>query len=310
MIKETGEQIAVVANQIVQARHRLDPRQQKVIAWAIGQITRDDTDFMTHTLSVSEFARLTGSESGSLYREMETVTKSLLRSILEIKVQDGDRRRVAFQWLSRCIYRDGEGTVEIRFHSELKPYLLELRSRFTQLRLNRFFKFRSSFTIRFFERIEMQRGLNRHTWQMSLIELREWLSVEESSYPKFGLFRERILDAAQRELDIKSDWSFTFQTLKTGRKITGVEFTLRQSRAPKIHPARERWKKSKPELKAKVLNVAKNLTRWDNASDSAILEDPSFWEHLPDLFDEVEQGQKTFPLTSGIDALTTTQPLR
>lgn len=301
MIKETGEQIAVVANQIVQARHRLDPRQQKVIAWAIGQITRDDTDFMTHTLSVSEFARLTGSESGSLYREMETVTKSLLRSILEIKIQDGDRRRVAFQWLSHCVYRDGEGTVEIRFHSELKPYLLELRSRFTQLRLNRFFKFRSSFTIRFFERVEMQRGLNRHTWQMSLLELREWLSVEASSYPKFGLFRERILDAAQRELDLKSDWSFTFQTIKTGRKITGVEFTLRQSRAPKINPARERWKKSKPELKAKVLNAARNLTRWDNASDSTILEDPSFWEHISDLFDEVEQGQKTFPLASGSD---------
>ena len=240
MITDSGEHIVVIANQIVQARHKLDLRQQKIVAWGIAQIARDDTDFMTHKLSVSEFAKLTGSESGNLYREMETVTKSLLRSVLEIRIQDGDRRRIVFQWLSHCVYREGEGTVEIRFHDQLKPYLLELRSRFTQLRLERFFKFRSAYTIRFFERIEMQRGLNRQVWQMALDELREWLGIELSTYPFFGLLRANVLDVAQRKLDSKSDWSFSFQTIKTGRRITGVEFTLRPSRAPKVDVVRDR----------------------------------------------------------------------
>jgi len=296
MILETGEQIAVVANQIVQARHRLDPQQQKVIAWAIGQIARDDTDFLTHTLSVSEFRQLIGTDSGRIYAQMEAVTKSLLRAIVEVRINDGDRRRIAFQWLSRCVYREGEGTVEIRFHNELRPYLLELRSRFTQLRLDRFFRLRSSYSIRFYERLEMQRGLSRQTWTMTLGELREWLSIEPDAYQFFGLFRARVLDQAQRELDAKSDWSFSFQPVKTGRKITGVEFTIRPAKAPKNDPSRDRWRKASPELRAKVIANAQRRPMWEGKSAAEVQATPEFWTYLPDLLAAVEQGQAALPL--------------
>lgn len=296
MINESGEQLVVLANQIVQARHKLDPRQQKVIAWAIAQIARDDSDFLTHTLSITEFAKLTGSESGSLFREMEAVTKSLLRSIVEIRVNDGDRRRIAFQWLSRCVYREGQGTVEIRFHNELKPYLLELRSRFTQLRLDRFFRFRSSYTIRFYERIEMQKGVNRQSWTMTIEELREWLGIEPENYKYFGLLRAYVLDVAHSELDAKSDWSFSYQTVKTGRKITGVEFTLRPARAPKTDPSREKWKKAPAELRAKVLENAKTRPIWEGKDEKEILADTKFWENLSLLFEAVEKGQRALAL--------------
>lgn len=296
MITPEGNQIAVLANQIIRARHRLDPRQQKVLAWAVAQIARDDSDFLTHTLSISEFAKLTGSDSGSLFREMEAVTKSLLRAVIEIKENDGDRRRIAFQWLSRCVYRDGEGTVEIRFHDELKPYLLELRSRFTQLRLDQFFRFRSSYTIRFFERIEMERGMGREGWTMTVEAMRDWLGIEAGAYKFFGLFRAKVIDVAQRELDTKGDWSFSFQLVKTGSKITGVEFTIRRSRAPKTDPNRERWKKASPDLRAKVFEAAKTKPRWQEKTDSEIETDDGFWKYLPDLLAEVEQGQRALSL--------------
>ncbi len=297
MITSKGDTVAVVANQIINARHKLDLRQQKVLAWAIGQIARDDTEFLTHRLSVAEFSKLVGSTSGSVYREMETVTKSLLRALLEIRIDDGDRRRVAFQWLSKCVYREGEGTVEIRFHDELRSYLLELRARFTQLRLEKLYKFRSSYTIRFFEKLEMQRGLNRLAWTMPLAELRDWLGLEPESYAFFGLLRAKVLDVAQRELDQKSDWSFSYEVSKTGRKISGVEFTLRPSRSPKVDPIRDRWKKASPELKAKVLQVAKRKPRWSDETDEAILADSRFWDYLGDMFAEVEQGQQALGLS-------------
>lgn len=296
MITESGELIAVVANQIVTARHRLNPRQQQVINWAIAQIARDDSDFLTHTLSVSEFAKLTGTKSGSIFKEMEVVTTSLLREILETK-EPGERSYTRFQWLSRCKYEKGNGTVEIRFHDELKPYLLELRTRFTQLRLERVFRLRSSYSIRFFERIEMNRGLNRLTWAMTLDELRNWLGIAPDAYKFFGLLRANVLDVAQRELDAKSDWSFSFLTVKTGRKITGVEFTARPARSPKNNPLAERWKKAPDELRAKVLALAGTKPRWEGKTESEITTDSAFWQYLGDLFSEVEQGQKSLPLS-------------
>ena len=297
MKNDSGETLVVVANQIVQARHKLDPRQQKVIAWAIGQIARDDTDFTPLKLSVSEFAKLTGTESGNIYSQMEAVTKSLLRSVVEIRIQDGDRRRIAFQWLSECTYRDGQGTVDIQFHERLKPYLLELRSRFTQLRLERFYKFRSTYTIRFFERVEMQRGLNRMSWQMTLADLKDWLGLEPTAYADgFSAMKAYVLDVAQKELDTKSDWSFSFVTIKTGRKITGVEFTIRPSRSPKVDPSRDRWKKAPAALRARVIENAKTRPIWSDKGESEILNDAKFWEYLPALFEAVEKGQSALAL--------------
>lgn len=295
VLNESGEQIAVVANQIIQARHRLDPRQQKVIAWAIGQIARDDQDFLCHRLEVSEFAKLTGSESGSLFKEMEQVTTSLLRSILEIREAAGNRARTKFQWLSKCVYTEGEGVVELQFHSELKPYLLELKSRFTQLRLERFFRFRSSYTMRFFERIEMERGLNRLGWSATTEELWSWLGLEPGTYAKFGAFRANVLDIAARELTAKSDYSFTFETVKTGRRITGVQFSICRAGAPRLDPCRERWKRASVADKSRVLTIARLKSRWADMSDQQILDDGVFFEHLPRLLDEAA-GQTSLPV--------------
>lgn len=289
--------IAVVANQIVQARHKLDPRQQKVIAWALGETARDDTDFLTHRLSVAEFANLVGSTSGNIYSQMESVTTSLLQSIVEIRQNEGDRGRIKFQWLSECRYRDGEGCVDLRFHDRLKPYLLELQSRFTKIRLERFFKLRSTFSIRFYERLEMHRNMSRQTWTMTLAELRDWLGLEPTAYGAFSALRAYVLNRAQRELDEKSDWSFSFSVMKTGRKITGLEFTIRPAKTPKNDPARERWKKATPELRAAVIANAKSRPKWEGLTDAEVQATPEFWSYLPDLLAAVEQGQEALPLT-------------
>lgn len=293
MQTDSGETIAVIGNQLLLARHRLTVRQQKVISWMAGQIARDDVSLLDHKLSVAEFAKITGSESGSLYKEMESVTTSLLREVLHLR-GPGDRQRVKFQWLSRALYHDGEGTCELRFHEELKPHLLELRRAFTQVRLERFFQFRSKFTIRFFERLEMLRGLNRLEWTLTLAELRDWLGIEEKTYPQFGLLRKGVLDTASRELHEKSDWSFSYEVVKTGRRITGVAFTVRRSGTPRVDPSRERWRRASVEVKAQVLDAARGLQRWDGATDEKILTDDAFWSNLTDLFVKAEIGQAVF----------------
>ena len=309
MITESGTQIAVVANQIIRARHRLDPRQQKTIAWAIAQIPKDATTLDRQTLSIADFARLTDNDSGDIYRQMETVTTSLLRSILEIR-EPGGRSYTRFQWLSECEYRKGEGTVLLRLHPKLEPYLLELRGRFTRLALEKFFKFRSSYTIRLFERIEMQRGLALQpgipkeqklsylTWTMTLLEIREWLGLEATTYPKFGLLRANVLDIAQRELNTKAEWSFTFKTIKTGKRITGIEFTIRHASKPITRPNSDLWLKTSAEMQTKVLRFAhERIRRWmDPANtDEVILADATFWTELPRILD-LMVGQTQLPI--------------
>lgn len=297
MKTESGELIAVVGNQIIQAVHKLGVRQQKTLFLAIAQIARDDTKFNTTRIKVSDFARMMGVEaSGQIFREMEQVTTSLLQEVIHIRLHDGARTRRKFQWLSHCDYKEGEGVVILKFHDELEPWFLQLKQYFTQLKVDRIFRLKSTYSIRFFERIEMQRGLNKLQWTMTMEELREWLGTPIETYPRFGLLRARTLDPAQIELDAKSDWSFSFVTIKTGKKITGVEFTMRPSRSPKVDPIREKWKHASPALRALVLSNAKNRPVWEGKTDAEILDDVKFWDNLQMLFDEVERGQKSLAL--------------
>lgn len=297
MKTENGELIAVVANQIIRAAYTLHPWQRKMIFYCIAQIGRDDKNLLEYRITAADFIRdIDATTNGDSYRRLETCADSLLRTVLHIRINEGDRTRRKFQWLSKCDYEDGNGAVNIKFNDELKPWLTELSKHFTQLRLQRMFRLRSGYSIRFFERIEMQRGLSQLTWTIHLSELREWLGLEVGSYASFPAFRTYVLDAAQRELDAKSDWSFSFVAIKTGRKITGIEFTLRPSRTPKMAPSRDRWKKASPALKALLIENARNRPVWEGKEEAEILGDVRFWENLPMILDEVERGQKALSL--------------
>jgi plasmid replication initiation protein len=294
METDNGEQIAVVANQIVQACYGLNVRQQKLVIMGLAQIARDDTEFFGFRIPVSDYAKQTGVElNGKAYRELAAIAHSMLREIISVRINEGDRNRREFQWVSQCDYEDGNGAVNLRFHDNLKPWLLQLRKHFTQLRVKHLLQLRSAYSIRLLERVEMQRGLNQLCWTVSLDELKEQLGIKAETYAKFGLFRANVLDVAQKELDAKSDWSFSFETIKTGRKITGVEFTLRPSHAPKVDPVRQKWKKATPEQREAVLKIARSWARYDGKKDDEILGDPVFWEHLGELFGELEEGQKS-----------------
>jgi plasmid replication initiation protein len=308
MIDESGSYVAVVANHIIESRHKLNPLQQKVIAWAIGQIARDDGDFLTHTLHVSEFADLIGEQKkGQMYRRMEAVTESLLCEVLHIRMQTGDRHRVKFQWLSKCTYHDGKGTVDIRFHEELRPFLLELQNRFTQIRLDKFFAIHGTYALRFFERIECQIGLTKQpkhkrpegydplVWQMTLPVLRDWLGIPPDSYDQISALKEYVLKTAQRQLDEKSDWSFSFVPMTTGRRVTGFEFRIRPARSPKTDQNATRWKNASADMRQLVLNAAKKHRAFAGQSERQILASPKFDRNLDMLFAEA-QGQQSLDL--------------
>ncbi|MBF0556161.1 MAG: RepB family plasmid replication initiator protein, partial [Nitrospirae bacterium] len=57
-------------------------------------------------------------------------------------------------------------------------------------------------------------------------ELRKILGITDSEYPLYANFKQRVILTAQAELAKSTDLSFTFKEIKTGRKVTGIEFTI------------------------------------------------------------------------------------
>lgn len=67
----------------------------------------------------------------------------------------------------------------------------------------------------------------RKSWSVGVDELRQILNCDaEESYKEFKLFNNRILKKCQKELQEKTECRFTYVPVKTGRKVTAVQFTL------------------------------------------------------------------------------------
>lgn len=67
----------------------------------------------------------------------------------------------------------------------------------------------------------------RKTWEVKTEELRQLLGcAEDELYREYKFFNQRILKRCQKELLEKTECRFTYEPVKTGRKVTAVRFTL------------------------------------------------------------------------------------
>lgn len=77
----------------------------------------------------------------------------------------------------------------------------------------------------------------RKSWEVEVDELRQILSCDkDESYSAFKVFNDRILKRCQKELLEKTECRFEYEPIKSGRRVTGVRFTL-ETLADGIEPA-------------------------------------------------------------------------
>ena len=67
----------------------------------------------------------------------------------------------------------------------------------------------------------------RKCWTVDVDELRQILNCDQDeSYSAFKVFNDRILKRCQKELLEKTECRFSYEPIKTGRKVTSVRFVL------------------------------------------------------------------------------------
>ncbi len=216
------------ANSLVEARYGITKNEQLILCAMMSFINPDDSDFLTYRTSITQFLNLLGVDRKSGKREMENVVKRLLSRVLQIETEHGWKM---FQWVSYAEVNTEEDSLLLRFHHELKPYLLELNGRFTRLKLQEVVKLKSVYSIRMYQILKDYYGQGQQKFSYSLEDYRQiLLGSKTKKYPSFKYFRMKVLNVAQRELNEKSNLSFTFTTIRVGRKIGRIEFQIVQLR--------------------------------------------------------------------------------
>ncbi|WP_080965286.1 RepB family plasmid replication initiator protein [Clostridium novyi] len=137
---------------------------------------------------------------------------------------------IKIHWFASIKYFKDEGKMAFTFAPRLKPYYLQLKN-YTKYRISNIASLKSQYSIRIYELLKQYEKIK--TRKLDLNHLKELLGLEIHQYPKFYDFKNRVLNVAQKELSEKTDIKFTFEEIKTGRKVTSIRFFIDQKHKKK-----------------------------------------------------------------------------
>lgn len=222
---ENNNKLVVKSNSLIEAKYKLTIREQKIILYLTSQIKKEDEEFKTYTFSIKEFTEMMGLKNPN-YNEILDIIEQLQRKVLRIKIDKGKKKGYAsVAWLSFAFHSESEGTIDMRFDPFLKPYLLQLKDRFTAYELKNIVELKRSYSIRLYELLKQYESLRERI--IDVFELRGLLGIEDK-YSSFGNIKQKILEPSKKEIKDKTDICFEYEEIKKGRKVDRVKFIIQK----------------------------------------------------------------------------------
>lgn len=222
-------EVAAQRNDLIHGQQSLTLVQKRIFAMVVQQISRDDKDFKTYNIKIRDLVD-TGN-SYNVYNQIQEETKKLIQKVLTKKTVQEDGRRSFTHWsmISKAHHVEGEGTLEINLHPDIRDMLLRLKEQgnFTPVPVAEILACRSTHGQRIFEMLYSWRQHRR--WEVSLEELRFSLGLEDK-YANYSDFRRFVLEKAQEDLKKNTNMRFIWteecrnRGRGSGRKVTHLIF--------------------------------------------------------------------------------------
>ncbi|NFA44464.1 RepB family plasmid replication initiator protein [Clostridium botulinum] len=223
--------IVTKANSLITANYDLSLQEQKLILTLASMVQPNDEEFKEYEIKIKDFMNLLDVRDEKKYIEIPKITKDLMKKVFEIK--EG-KDIIQLAWLSSARYRTGQGIVVLKFDSSLKPYMLQLKELYTSYKLENILSLKSKYSLRIYEILKCNQF--KKVWEVELVELKKILGITEKSYSVYQNVKNRIIIQAQKELKEKTDISFEFEEIKTGRKVTSIKFIIKTNKVNGIAP--------------------------------------------------------------------------
>lgn len=236
-----GKEIMSVtkSNALIDAGYRLSLTEIQIILYGIGLINPLQKDFpLSYRIDIDRFAEMFNREHGQIYKE---VKDAVLKRFWErdFSYTDEKGKIVTLRWLTKIVHEDKTGYLEIKFSSEIQPYLHQLQKNFTTYYIDQISKFRSIYSIRFYEYAIMflnKEKIDQGKFCLLLSEIKQSFDIIKK-YDRFCDFKSRVLEPPKKEINKFSDINFDFKVIKLGRTPHQIEFDVsrkRQKEAPDI----------------------------------------------------------------------------
>lgn len=218
--KKSQKEIVIQSNELLEAPLYNNALQLKVFSKIIVAI-RKNKDEDTYTFPVNEL--LETFEAGKdNYAYLKQECKKMFRII---DLSDPDKRGFELSVLFTNIGLNEKGVVSFKVNPELKPLILDLsKGKYTKYYLENISRLKGIYSIRIYELLKQYQRIGYR--KIKIDDLKYFLAIEIKKYGRYNDLKRKVVIPSQKELEEKTDIRFTFEDIKTGRKITHVKFNI------------------------------------------------------------------------------------
>jgi plasmid replication initiation protein len=220
--KKSPKPIVISGNNYIEAFYQTDYLAKKMMI-ASSYLCRDvdwKPEGFEVVISSHELRELSGLSRNSL-KHLEKAVDKLHRQVIRLKDPENNKNWKSFSYLPKGEYKDGKLTLLI--NSEMKPFIQDLQKNFTQYHIENVKPLKSGYSIRIFELLKMHAYRGRY--RVTIDKIRKMFGLEDK-YKTYGMFKKRVLESSKKEIKEHCDIYFEYRELKTGNKVTELEFEI------------------------------------------------------------------------------------
>ena len=202
----------VKSNAIIQkSRFSMTTQQQKIILFLVSKIKPNEEVCHPYTVSVREFCKVCNIDfnNGKNYINIKTAIKEVADKSIWLTLPNGKERLL--RWLDRVELDKNNGMIEVRFSTDMMPFLLDLKEKYTQYQLDNILPMKSKYGIRLFELLKSYANMDK-VLTLSIDELKKRMDCE--NYTRFPDFRRNALERAVEDINCYTDLVVRYELKK------------------------------------------------------------------------------------------------
>ncbi|BDS15580.1 replication initiation protein [Aureispira anguillae] len=257
MNEQPPKALVTKSNNLVEARYHFSIWETRVFTKLVSLIQPGDEDFKKYKLQIRDLVSFFGVNDNDAYAKIKAVPDNLLKKVVTIPyTENGEERFLKTGLIAQAsIPKKKEGYIELSFHPDLKPYLLQLKRTFLSYDIRNVLKISSVYSIRIYELLKQYEKIGYREFDIDTLKV--ILGVSDK-YKLYGHFKSRIILKAQEDLKLNTDICFNFTEIKRGRKVIAILFEIRTNKNIEIAE-----KSKEPKTKSQLqLGIEEHLLAW------------------------------------------------
>ena len=221
------DNLIVKHNDLVTASYAMTRHEQNLLLSCISQIDSrkrlDEGQVFTLTVEQARDLFYNGNDQYNAYRDLKTASERLFERKIRLQLDNG--KELLTRFVQSVIFDPNAGAVNIRFATDIYPYLSELEKNFTKYRLANIVQLTSVYAVRLYELLICWLGQGLHNKEFDIDDFRRLMGIDDK-YSQFGELKKRVIVPALEQINEFTDHEIRVSYRKVGRVFRFIAFSF------------------------------------------------------------------------------------